>query len=299
MPGVDDINVDELMEQVEAPSAPRPESHEEAPAETPEEPAEQKAWEAPEWSHFEWNGKKLFPDTPDKAKTWMSLGYNYSQRLGDLNKTHAEKMAEVEKRAKEIQQREESWGRYQKVDEFAQQNPDWWNHVEQSWQQRANPQLDPNLERVLKPLQEKLGKFEEYFGSIEQQRQVEQTKAADQALDAEIAETRKNFPTIDLSAVDPTSGQTLESQVISHGIQQGLRSFKTAFLDYLGPRLIADAEARGKEAAVKTTQLNAKKGLLGQTPTPTKGIQRLENSRAKSWDAVLEEAKAELGIPAY
>lgn len=292
-------NVDELLASIEAPSAERPMSAPEA--ETPAVPQ----WDGKQWE-FEWGGKKVFPDSQEKAKTWMSQGYNYSQRMGEFNKSKAAWESERQKFQQELDAERKKLSPYSKVDEYARNNPDWWKHVlaQYEQQQRAGqPQLDPNLQGVIRPLEEKLGKFEQYFQQMEQQKLEAQLKQEDQALDQDVQSIRKEFPNIDFDAPDPETGKPLEKRILEHASEMfghlpaykpGV--FKAAFRDYLHDQLIEQAKASGREAVAKDAQANAKKGILGKTPAPVKGIKPAQSVKGKSYGDLLEEAKREYGI---
>lgn len=289
-----DIDVDELLSSIEAPN---PERAMTGPAEEAAPPIEEAppAWDGKSWE-FDWNGKKIAPDSQDKAKTWMAQGYNYSQRMGELNKTHQQRMDEAEKRTKAAAELESKFSPYTKVDEYAQKNPAWWKHVTEQYEaQIQSGQIDPNLAAIVKPLEERLGKYDTYFQEMEQAKQQEVITKQDQALDAEIESTRKEFPNIDLAAVDQATGRTLENRILLHAQTIGTGSFKAAFRDYLHDTLIDQAKANGREAIAKEAQANAKKGILGKSPTPTKSSGQTLSTKAPwndprlSGEAILKE----------
>ncbi len=285
-----EINVDQLLAEVEAPSAPRAESAPEAAAETPAPEAAAPEWNGTDWE-FDWNGKKVAPDSRDKAKTWMAQGYNYSQRMGELNKTHAQRLAEIE----EIKQKYSGYDRYKAVDEYARQNPQWWEHVEKSFGTREKPQVDPSLEPVLNPILERLQQTESVLSQWQQEKQQQELQRQDQSLDTEIEEIRKSHPNIDLTSVDPASGETLELRVLKHANQIGTNSFKAAFRDYFYDQLIELEKSKALESVAKEKQAHAQKGILGRTPAPVKGIQPAQNHRNKSYDELVREGLAEFG----
>lgn len=279
-----EVNVDELLSQIEAPTE-QTNATEQAPVEQPTAPT----WNGQEWE-FEVNGKKVFPETQDKARIWMSQGYNYSQRMGEFNKTLEQKQAEWA-------QKESQWKalqRWQEMNEYAEKNPQWWSHVEQAWQNREAQQIDPAIEPVLRPIQEKLGQFEQFIGTLQQEREEQNRIKEDQALDSEILSIRKEFPNIDLDSLDPNSGEPLERAILRHAAQIGTRSFKTAFWDYLGPRIVDMARADGREQLAKDKQATAKAGILGRSQVPTKGVTQAQNVRGKSYGDLASEALAEL-----
>ncbi len=283
----DEINVDQLLSDIEAPAGERPMAGDAAPA-----PA---AAPAPDWrSSFDWkfksDGAEVEPDSADKAKTWLSLGHRYSQRVQGLNQREAEynKLAEKYK----------GFDRYAEIDSYAKENPQWWQHIEQTWAERAAQQPPSAADPALAPILERLQQTEGVLQEWQQQRALEQQQQQDQALDTEISEIRKSHPNIDLNAVDPETGRTLEWKVLNHANENGIQSFKAAFRDLFHDKLVEEAKAQGRVAIAKEKEAAAKKGLLGTTSTPTKG-QLKAPTRGVSWNSPEMDAGAilqELGF---
>jgi hypothetical protein len=273
-----EIDVDGLLADVDAgreinPSQP--------PAEEPAAEQPERVWNGSEWE-FEWNGKKIVPETADKLKVWAAQGYNYSQRMGELNKTHAQRMQEAEAREQAAKALEQKFSTYAQVDDYAQKNPEWWQHVSQSFQTRETASLDPQLAQVLNPLQEKLGALERIIQSQQEasERAVLEAKQReeDTALDAEIESIRKTYPNIDLSARDET-GETLERRIYKHASDIGTTSFRAAFRDYLFDQLTVQQQAQQKLQATRQVQAQTKAGLLGRTPAPTRDLKPVDTRR--------------------
>lgn len=286
-----DVNVDEIMEGIEKPAADREmTSGDAAPAPQAAATPEPPAWNGDEWA-FEWNGKRVVPDSRDKLKTWMSQGYNYSQRMGEFNKQRGE----WERKVKDAETLRQQYERYREVDEYAKKNPDWWKHVETGYQSRSQPQIAPELQPILQPILKDLEETKGVLQAWQQERQTAEEAKANEALDSEIQSIRKSYPNIDLTAVDET-GETLELRVLKHAQQIGTGSFRAAFRDYLHDKLVDLAKADGREALAKDKQTQAKKGVLGTTQAPLKGLQSAQNHRGKSYDNLAREALAELGI---
>jgi hypothetical protein len=280
----DEIDVDSLLNEIEAPGDGIPMSANEEPA-TAAQPAPTQF----DFGQFEfdWNGQKVRPDSFDKAKTWMQQGYNYSQRAADLNKKQTE-----------FDQRTKHYSRFDEVDKYVKENPQWWDHVEQAWNtrdQQGQPQLDPSLEPIIKPLVDKVNQFESLFGQIQQERQQEVIAKEDQALDAEIESIRKLYPNIDFNAVDDV-GRTLEMRILGHAQEIGTNSFRAATRDYLHDKLVETAKADSLTSQAKGKQIQTKQGILGVSSTPKKVIERAQNVRGKSYDSLAEDALRELGI---
>ncbi len=286
MPNEDipDLDVDQILADAKEPvEARQVEGGDEPPVKTEEAPA----WWAQE---FEVGGKKYKADTEEKAKLWLQGGVNYSQRAGELN---AKERLWAKEREELLGYKEKFTG-YSQVDAFAAKNPEWWQHVQSSWQTREVPKgVDPGVTQLLTPLQEKLSKVESFIGSLEAEKQEQRVKEDNDALDKEITSIREQHPTIDFSAKDET-GETLERRILKHAMDHNTPSFRMAFRDYLHKELVEGAKATGKEALVKTTQLNAKKGILGTSQASTRELKAVNtrlpwNDPSLKGDAILKE----------
>lgn len=288
----EEIDVDGLMADIEAPTPDRAMTGgDTAPTAAPAATAAPTDWrQGFDWS-FDHNGQKVAVDSAEKAKTWLSLGHNYSQRAAELNRTQAQ----YAQRERELADKYKGYDRFSELDDYARKNPDWWNHVQKGWQERQTHGIDPSLAPVLQPVLQRLQQTESFLENLQQQQFQEKQAKEDQALEAEIGEIRKANPNIDLAAKDET-GRSLEDRVIRHANEQGIRSFRAAFRDYLHDRLVEEAKISGRAAIARDTQAKAKAGVLGQTPAPVKGLQPAQNVRGKSYGQLAKEGLAEFGI---
>jgi hypothetical protein len=246
-----------------------------------------KAWEPPEWAAFDSNGKRIVPDSADKAKTWLSQGHNYSQRMAEFNR----KRSEFEAKQKDWEPRVKRW---EEVDTYARENPEWWQHVESQWNSRQSPQRPPEIAQALAPIEEKLGKYESMLSAWEKEKEEIQFKQQESALDLEVDSIRKKHANIDLASVDD-SGRSLEARVYAHATENGIPTFRAAFYDLMSDKLLELSSANAREAAAKEKASQAKAGIMGQSPTPVKGqVRQAENFRKKSYDDLAHEAMEEI-----
>lgn len=291
-------NVDELLASIEAPHEDRAMSAPE-PAAATETPAADAApvWNGQEWE-FEWGGKKVVPDSREKAKIWMGQGYNYSQRMGELNRTHSSAMTELQSKQQQIAALEAKLKPFMDVNSYAEQNPQWWQSTVSAYQQaQQQQQLNPGIQQALQPFQEKIQSMEGILGQWQQAQEAEQAKHYDTLLDQQMGELRSSNPKMNFDSVDE-SGKTLEMRILEHAQKEGIPTYKTAFRDYLHEQLIEQAKADAKEAVAKGAQANAKKGILSTTQSPTKGAQQVTNVKGKSYGDLAREGLAEFGITA-
>jgi hypothetical protein len=278
-----EIDVDQIIQEANEPTPPRADSSPEPePAPEPVAPA----WDAKQYE-FDWNGKKVAPDSREKLMTWASQGYNYSQRMAEFNKRQADLAA----REKSL----ETYKRYEVVDQYAKDNPEWWDHVTGSYEKRSQYGVPQELAPVLNPLTEKIGQIEQFMTEYQQRAAQEDQAKLDNQLNDEIESIRKSHPNIDLASTD-ASGEPLELRILKHAQQIGTNSFKAAFRDYLHDQLIELAKTDGRQAIAKGQQEAAKKGLLGTTQAPVKGLKPAQNLRQKSYGDLAREALEEFGL---
>ena len=256
------------------------------PDEKPEAPASsQPAWKGDDWA-FETGGKKIVPDSPEKLRTWASQGYNYSQRVHQLNRQTAEWQAKEKAWADE----RSKLSRYAEIDQYAAQNPDWWKHVSEQYQQRGAFNMPPEVAPLVQRLEATEGVLKEWKAHQEQAR----AQAADQAVDEEIQSFAKATG-YDLAAVDE-SGKSLELRILEHAGKIGTHSFQAAARDYLHEKLIEQAKAEARTSVAKSQEQARARGIIGQSSTPTKGLGAPVDVRGKSYNDLAREAMAELGI---
>jgi len=236
------------------------------------------------------NGQKIEVTDPAKYDQWAQQGYSYSQRMEELN---AQK-SEWEKEKTALEQR---LSQYSEVDGYAKENPDWWNHVEENWNNREIHKMSPELQEAIKPFMSEFQEVKGFINDFQRQKEEQQAAQQDQELEAEVKTLGEQFPEISFQAKD-ASGQSLEAQILKHADAQGIPSFKAAFYDYYQGNLQKLYETRGRAAVEKDLAERKKNGILGtsQAPVKTQGIQPLANPSKKSWADVLAEAKQAVGI---
>lgn len=261
-------DVDALLESVSSQSyeVPMSESVPEAPS--PETAPQPKEWE------LDWNGQKIKADE-DKFRKWAQQGYDYNQKMSSFN----QKQQDSERAFQQKQQEwETKYSPYREIDQYVKENPSWWDHVEKSYQQAQNPpqaQIPDELKSYLDPIVKDYSQVKDFIQDyqrqvIEQQarQQEEQAKQHDTQLDGEIKSISQKY-NLDFAQQDE-SGQSLEARVLNHALQNGIPTFKSAFLDYYHENLEKLAESRGKESAMNDIKKRKQLGLLGESSTPTR-----------------------------
>ena len=231
---------------------------------------------APEPKTFTYKAAgKDVTETEDMVLKRASMGYDYSQKMDNF-KSQQEQFDIKQAQLNELQNK---WG---PIDEYAKNNPEWNDRVQQAWKQEQEQKNPTDILALKGEMQE----MKEFFN---------QQKAwhDDQALGVEIGQLQQKHPGIDFSATD-VNGKSLEYKVLEHAKLNGIKQFTTAFRDFYHDQLIAQAREEGKSSLVQTTQQQRREGFIGTTPTPTQGISQAQDLRNKSYDDLAREALAEL-----
>lgn len=265
---------------------------------------------------FTHNGKAI-KATREQLLKWAQQGYDYPQRAQKLNQEKA-------KWDQEKQSWEKQWGHYKQIDEFAQKNKDWWNHVVQGWNSRGGQQVPipgapqgqqtiPNGQGSLQgqngagtpqydqwgqkfqTLEQKLSQIEPFIAEFQQERLQSKERAADETLEKEIKSIREKHSDLDWDSLDD-NGKKLELRILEHAQATGIPTFRAAMRDMLHDELVMKAQSQGKLAVTKGIQTRSKLGVLGESPTP---IGRMtprapQNIRKTSYEQLQQEALEEL-----
>lgn len=270
---------DELLSSIEAPS----------------EGILDKAPDAAQTPVEEWEltvGGKQIKAKRDQIMQWAQQGYTapgkiaqYTRELEQLKK----QWADNEPKYKEMDTK------YGPIDQYVRQNPQFWDHVQRSYEQRNQLMQDPAnpMAGMLTELQTQVQTLLQHKQQAEEQQKNLQMQQEDKAYMGTLEQVKKAYPTVDFDSPDE-SGKSLEYKVIEYAQQEGIKNFKTAFRDFYHDELLKISESKAKESLIKDKQKNTKLGILGITPAPTKRV--TSDHKGKSYDDLAQEALEELGI---
>lgn len=245
--------------------------------------------QAPQEYALQVGGKEIKAPV-DKILKWAQMGYDAPNKIGELTK-------QSQQYQEQLKQTEELKSRYGQVDEYAKGNPDWWNHVEQSYQRameaaQQQPAVQDPVMNEVNQLKTQLEELKNFKSQIDAERTQAQRSMEDRALSSEIESIKKIYKDLDFDTPDD-SGRTLEMKVLEHAHERGIPNFQTAFRDLYHETLMQRAEDRGRQSVAKGIQKNTKLGLLGKSPTP-KGTVSEASDTKKSYGALAREALNEM-----
>jgi hypothetical protein len=104
---------------------------------------------------------------------------------------------------------------------------------------------------------------------------------------------------MDLDQIDPNTGMSYQNSVMKYGSENGIRTFKTAFLELYGDKVEAMREEAAKSQAASEWSKRQAQGFIGKTPTPTQGPTKAQNVRNRSWGSLTEEALKDVQAGKY
>lgn len=240
--------------------------------------------QAPQFKEYEFShrGQAIkIKDNDPRFTQFLSQGHDYAQNVQTMK-------AEREKWEQSKSEWEKTWSPYKEVDAYAKENPDWWNHVDQSFKQKLSSQEgvpDPvkqYFDQKLEPIAKDIPLMKQFLQEMQTAKLEKQQADEDAKLAESVKSIQARYPDLDFKAKDET-GVSLENRVLKHGIDNGFPTFRAAFLDYFHDSLEKQAEARGKEAIMKEINQRKKLGLLDDDQAPSKTI-NFSQGKPRSWN---------------
>jgi hypothetical protein len=216
------------------------------------------------------NGREVNEDIDTILKR-ASQGYNYAQNIQQLKADRETFDKTISEREAQIREAESRWSQY---DQYANENPEWADHVRSQYENRYNfngqqpgsqidqNQTDPNLSPQLRQEISELRQFRDEFKSY-QANQKQQSE--DIELNNQIESTKKSYTDFDFGYSDPNTGETVEHQVLRHMQSHGLNNFRAAFRDLFHDQIVTKASTKAKETAMKEIQERNKKGFISES----------------------------------
>lgn len=250
---MDELSTDQMIAEVQAEAAPEPSAQETAPA-----ASQESAQPEPSMYEYTANGKTV-QEPLDVILKRASQGYNYAQHMSEYKK----KAEEVDSRYNSAVELEKKYG---EIDKFAQENPEWNDHLHKSWESRfdisgQNTEAPQQQAAMPAQLQQEFNAMKEFVEGIKAER-------ADAAYSGAVSKVKDAYPDIDFSSTDPETGTTLEQQVLNFAEQNNIGKFEPAFKAYYHDQLVERARTQAKDQMAENLKQRSKAGLLGTSQTP-------------------------------
>lgn len=218
-------------------------------------------------------GGKTIKAKEDQILKWAQMGYSAPNEIGTLRK-QLDSWTQKEAALKELE------SRYKTIDDYARQNPQWLQFIQNQYEQTLAQQQQANpLLNEFQTLKQQVDELAQYKNNIVMQQE-------DQAYLTELESVKKSYPKIDLSTPDET-GKSLEYKILEHAQQNGIKKFSTAFKDYMHDELLKMKEEEAKEKLIKDKQAKSKLGILNVSDVPT--TKKEFSTKGKSYNQLTNE----------
>jgi hypothetical protein len=209
------------------------------------------------------SGKEVEEPISDILKR-ASQGYHYSQRMSELK-------AQESQWQKQLEEYKGVASKYRDIDEYARQNPEWFDYWNNAYQNRSLPVGSTGQQGGFDPAQitslidQKLAPFQETIQQQRERMEQEKRQKEDADLDSQVQKTYKEFSDIDFTATDPSTGVSLEHKVYQFMLDNRLNDFNKAYklMDY--DNIMSRQQERAKAELVKQEQMKRKQGIVGET----------------------------------
>lgn len=231
-------------------------------------------------------GKEVEEDLGTVLKR-AGYGYNYAQLKNEINQQKQQYETEYKPQIDEAQKLRE---KYAKLEEYAQSNPDWYDHWSNAWENRETQQGEnPNADMqslIKEALTQELAPIREFMTARQQQEQHAQVeKEFDQQFQT-VEQTRKQFPQFDFTQTDPETGKDIELEVLEYMQKSGIKDFNAAFKALKHDEIVKMQVEQQRLANEKADQERKKNGVMGVRPATTR--KATPNLRGLSPDQVLQ-----------
>ena len=227
----------------------------------------------------------------DLVKKRASMGYDYAQKMEAFKQQQSEWEAKL-KRAEELN------SKFAHLDEYAQQNPDWYQHWSQAYENRQaglNGEPNQEIQAIISPLKEEINslrsEFTEQLSGVSQFVNQQKQSQEDTKYWDEVKAIQKDFPDVDLNQADET-GKTLEYKILEHAKENGIGSFRVAFRDFYHDKIKSRMYEQAKQDLLKKDKELRKQGIVGVSNTPMLNTD-MPDLRKMTDQQILEMAIAE------
>jgi hypothetical protein len=268
----------------------------------PSAPAATQAPETPWWeqhanSELEFNAAGKNIKAPlSKVKQWAQQGYDYAQRMQAFNQEKTQFDSQRSELAKDAE-----WA---DIIKYSRENPDWANHTRESFEQRQAWRTENANNPLLKDfeaLKQELEPIKRETEALRAERQRIEFAEQDKVLNAEITAVGERYSKygMDLKQIDPETGMSFEASVLKYGSENGIKTFKTAFLELYGDKVEALRDEASKKQAAEEFAKRQQQGFIGRTSTPTQAPSKAQNVGRRSWGSLQDEALNDLKAGKY
>jgi hypothetical protein len=284
-------NVDQIMDSAYEPEAPlsAPNENDIAADSSQDSQSEPQVEQVGDKFVLNYKGKEIELD-PDKARNYAQKGYDYEKKMRDFK---------VQKKLyeQELEQEKSKYGELAEINEFAKQNPAFEQLIQREWAKiQSGQQLEVAPEDKVTLLESRLNQVLDKLESQEKQLTMRQQAEMEAAQETAIESYKGKYSDFDWDSKDE-NGATLEDRIMQQMIDKGVKDFEIMADHVLKTELLAKQQMEAKRQIGKQIQHSNKHGLGRVTSkSQQQKTETAKNIRSKSYDDLVAEGLAELGI---
>lgn len=245
----------------------------------------------PQTFKYSANGREI-EEPLDVILKRASQGFNYAQHMENFKR----QQSDFENQKLQVEEQSRKWREY---DEYAKSNPQWADHVRQSWESRTNFNSQEQVgdqSNIPPTILSELNELKQFRDEYRANQQALRREREDVALNEQINIVKKEYPDIDLTYTDPETGKSLEWQILDYAQANGIANFKSAFRDFYHEKLLSRAVTKAKEDAARELQARQQKGFIATSDTPMLKNDSGRSTRNMSYVDLALEGGKELGL---
>jgi hypothetical protein len=285
-------NVDAMIQEAMAPEASPEATLEGQPIEAPQhEAVEEQAPEtpdSPESYTIKYKGKEIGLDNP-KYRDFAQKGYDYEQKMHQFrvdSKLKEQEYAKREAKYKELEQ----------INDYAKENPQFERLIQEEWARvQAGQPREVSAQDKVQVLEARLNQVMDTLTSQKEAEEARRVAEMEASQEGAISKYKESHPDFDWVKKDG-EGRTLEDKIGQAMIDNGVSNFQIMADSFLLKEHMDRKTLEGKETVAKDIQKANKLGLGKVTKKPQMAVKKSENVTDKSYDQLIQEGLAELGI---
>lgn len=284
-----ETNVDQLLDQAYEPTAPLSAPNEnDIAADSNSKHSEPHVEQVGDKFVLNYKGKEIELDA-EKAKSYAQKGYDYEKKMHDFK---------VQKKLfeQELEQQKAQYQELAEINEFAKQNPAFEQLIQREWAKiQSGQEINVAPEDKVTLLESRLNQVLDKLESQEKQLTLRQQAEIEAAQETAIESYKSKYSDFDWDSKDE-NGATLEDRIMQQMIDRGVKDFEIMADHVLKTELLAKQQMEAKRQIGKQLQHSNKHGLGRVTDRSQQQMKKSENIRSKSYDDLVAEGLAELGI---
>lgn len=237
---------------------------------------------------IKYKGKEIDVNHP-KYVDFAQKGYDYEQKMHQFRIDSKLKEQEYSQKAAALKELEE-------INEYAKTNPAFEQLIQREWAKvQAGEEIQVDPQDKVQLIEAKLNQLMDKLGSQEQQLEARRIAELEATQEGAIAKYKEDHTDFDWNKEDD-EGLTLEDRIGQAMIDNGVRDFQIMADSFLIKEQLTRKTLEGKEAAAREIQKANKLGLGRVTKQSQLQTKKAEDVSNKSYDELLLEGLAELGI---